>query len=124
MFCFFIIQLHSQLLRKVSPSTIFLMQHSFFNPTIRKPTTPAFQNILTSVQYLFNSRNKMNVNLVHWNSLHRKKAIIPTFSGQTPNFLGENYNTRTKNLYPQNVGSVAVILSLRVRVQHIQKVVQ
>ena len=65
----------------------------------------------------------MNVNLVHWNSLHPKKAIIPTFSEQTPNFLGENQKTRTKNLYHRKAGSVAVILSLRVGVQHIQKVV-
>ena len=118
------IQLHLQLLSKVPPSTIFLMQHRFFNPTIRKLTTTAFQNTLTFDQYLFNSRSNMNVNLEHWNSLHPKKAIIPTFSGQTPNFLGENQKNRTNNLHHRKAGSVAVILSLRVGVQHIQKVVQ
>ena len=43
--------------------------------------------------------SNMNVNLVHWNSLHPKKAIIPTFSGQTPSSLGENHKTRTNNLH-------------------------
>ena len=66
----------------------------------------------------------MNVNLVHWNSLHPKKAIIPTFSGQTPNVLGENQKTRTNNIHHRKAGFVAVILSLRVGVQHIRKVVQ
>ena len=66
----------------------------------------------------------MHVNLVHWNSLHPKKAILPTFSGQTPHFLGENHKTRTYNLHHRKAWSVAVILSLRVGVQHIQKVVQ
>ena len=56
------------------------MQHSFFNPTIRKQTTTAFQNTWTFDQYIFNSMSNMHVNLVHWNSLHLKKAIIPTFS--------------------------------------------
>ena len=61
----------------------------------------------------------MNVNLVHWNSLHPKKAIIPHFFlGQTPNFLGENQPNRTYNLDHWKAGSVAVILSLRVGVQH------
>ena len=55
------------------------MLHSFFNHTIRKPTNTAFQNTLTFYQYLFNSRINMHVNLVNWNSLHPKKAIIPIF---------------------------------------------
>ena len=66
----------------------------------------------------------MNVNLVHWNSLHPKKAIIHSFSGPTPNFLCENRSTRTNDLHHWKSGSAAVILSLRVGVQHIQKVVQ
>ena len=61
------------------------------------------------------------MNLVHWNSLHPKKAIIPTFSGQTPNFLNEKQKNRTNNLHHQKAGSIVVILSLRVGVQHIQK---
>ena len=36
----------------------------------------------------------MHVNLVHWNSLHPKKAIIPNFCGQTLNFFGKNHKTR------------------------------
>ena len=63
----------------------------------------------------------MRVNLVHWNSLHSKKAILPTFSGQTPHFLGENHKTRTYNLHHRKAWFVAVILSLRVGVQHKQK---
>ena len=66
----------------------------------------------------------MHVNLVYWNSLHPKKAILPTFSGQTPHFLGENRKNRTNNLHHLKAGSVAVILSLRLGVKHIQKVVQ
>ena len=65
----------------------------------------------------------MDVDLMHWNSLHPKKAIIHLFAGQTPNFLSENQKTRTKNLHHRKAESVAVILSLRVRVQH-KKVVQ
>ena len=63
----------------------------------------------------------MNVNLVQWNSLNPKKAIIPTFSGQTQIFLGENNKTRINNLHHRKDSSVAVILSLRVGVQHKQK---
>ena len=66
----------------------------------------------------------MHVNLMLWNSLHPKKAIIPTSSGHTLNFLGENHKTRTNNLHHWKAGSVAVVLSLRVGVQYIQKVVQ
>ena len=56
------------------------------------------------------------MNLVHWNSLHPKNASLPTFLGQTPHYL------RTNNLDHWEAGSVVVILSLRVGVQHIQKV--
>ena len=112
------------LLSKVQPCTIILVQDRFFNLTIWKPTAEAFQNTLTFNWYLFNSRSNFHVNLVHWNSLHPKKAILPTFSGQTPHFLGENRKTITNNLHHQKAGSVAIILSLMVGVQHIQKVVQ
>ena len=47
---------------------------------------PAFQNTLTLAQYLFNSRSNMHVNLVHWNSLHSKKAILPTFFRKNSSF--------------------------------------
>ena len=58
--------------------------------------------------------SNMNVSLVHWNSLHPKKAIIPTFKKKTPNFLSENQKKTTYNLHHRKVGSVAVILSLRI----------
>ena len=112
------------LLSKVPPCTIILVQNWFFNLTIWKPMAKAFQNTLTFDWYLFNSRSKFYVNLVNWNSLHPKNAILPTFLGQTPNFLCENHKTRTNNLHHQKAGSVAVILSLRVWVQHVPKVVQ
>ena len=60
----------------------------------------------------------MRVDLIHWNSLQSKKAILPTFSGQTPHFLGENHTTRMYNLHHQKAWSVAVFLSLMVGVQH------
>ena len=112
------------LLSKVPPCTIILVQDRFFNLTIWKPMAQAFQNTLTFDRYLFNSRSNFHVNLVHWNSLHPKNAVLPTFLGQTPHFLCENHKTRTNNLHHRKAGSVAVILSLRVGVQHIQKVVQ
>ena len=84
----------------------------------------AFQNTLTFDQYLFNSRRNFYVNLVHWNSLHPKNAILPTFLVQTPHFLCKNEKNITDNLHHRKAWSVAVILSLRVGVQHIQKVVQ
>ena len=34
----------------------------------------------------------MHVNLVCWNSLHPKIAILPTFLGQNPHFLSEKQN--------------------------------
>ena len=66
----------------------------------------------------------MHVNFVYWISLHPKKAILPTFLGQTPHFLSEKQKPRTNNLHHRKAGSVAVILSIRVGVQHIQKVAQ
>ena len=68
--------------------------------------------------------SNMHVNLVYWNSLHPKMAILPTFLGQNPHFLSEKQKTRYKNLHHQKAESVAVVLSLRVGVQHLQKVVQ
>ena len=65
----------------------------------------------------------MHVNLVLHNSLQPKKAILATILGQTPYVLGENRKTRTNKLHYRKAGSIAVILSLRVGVQHIQKVV-
>ena len=88
------------------------------------PMAQVFQNTLTFDRYLFNSRSNLHVNLVHWNSLHPKNAILPSFLGQTPQFLCEDHKTRTNNLHHRKAGSVAVILSLRVGFQHIQKVVQ
>ena len=112
-------------LSKVPPSTIIVVQDSFLNLTIQKPTTPAFQNTLTFDQYLFKSRSDFHVNLVHWKSLHPKKGHFTYFFfGQTPHLLGEKLKTRTNNLDHRKAGSVAVILSLRVGVQHKQKVVQ
>ena len=66
----------------------------------------------------------MHVNFVYWISLHPKKAILPTFLGQTPHFISEKQKTRTNNLHHRKDVSVAAILSLRVGVQHIQKVAQ
>ena len=66
----------------------------------------------------------MRVNLVHCNSLPSKMAILPTFSEQKQHFTGENHKTRTYNLHHRKGWSVAVILSLRVGVQHKQKEVR
>ena len=51
-------------------------------------------------------------------------STLATALGQTSQFLGENHKTRTYNLHHWKAWSVAVIFSLRVRVQHIQKGVQ
>ena len=64
------------------------------------------------------------MNFVYWISLHPKKAILPIFLGQTPHFTNEKQKSRTKNLHHWKAGSVVVILSLRVGVQHVQKVAQ
>ena len=85
----------------------FLMQHRFFNPTIGKPTAPAYQNTLTCYQYLLISMSKMHMNIVYWNSRHPKKAILPTFSGPTPHFQSEKQKTRSKNLHHRKAESVA-----------------
>ena len=51
------------------------------------------------------------MNLVHWNSLHPKKAILPTFLGQTPYLHSENHKPRTNNLHHLKAGTLAVILA-------------
>ena len=60
-------------------TTALWVQRYLSNPTIWKPKAQAFQNSLTFAQYLFNSGSNMCVNLVHWNSLHSKKAIHHIF---------------------------------------------
>ena len=72
---------------QVPPCTIILVQNWFFNLTIWTPMAQAFQNTLTFDRCFFNSRSNFYVNLVHWNSLHPKNAILPTFFGHTPHFL-------------------------------------
>ena len=99
------------LLRKVPPCTMFLVQDVFFNLTIWKPMAQAFQNTLVLYQYVFNSRSNLCTNLVHWNSLHPKKAILPTVLGQTPCFHSENHIPRTNNLHHRKAGTLAVILA-------------
>ena len=76
---------------------------------------------LTFDHYLLNLRNNVHVNLVHWNSLHQKKAIPLTFLGQTPYFLGKKLKTRTNSIHHWKAGSVAVIFSPKVGVQHIKQ---
>ena len=115
------IQLHLQRLNKVPSSTIFLLQHCYFNSPIGKHMAQVYQNTWPFDQYLLNSRSNMHVNFVYWISLHPKNGILPTFLGQTPHFISEKQKPRTSNLHHQKAGSVAVILSLRVGVQHIQK---
>ena len=66
----------------------------------------------------------MHVNFVYWISLHPKKAMLPTFLGQTPHFVSEKQKHRTCNLHYHKAGVALVILSLRVGVQHLQKVAQ
>ena len=117
---FLIIQQHWHFWAKSHHTRLFWCK-VFLNLTIWKPTAHAFQNTLTFDRYLFNSRSNFHVNLVHWNSLHPKMAILPTFLGQTPHFLCENHKTRTNNLHHWKAGSVSVILSLKVGVQHITK---
>ena len=48
----------------------------------------------------------------------------PISLGKTPSFLGEKQKSRTNNLNYCKALSGAVILSLRVGVQHVQKGVQ
>ena len=66
----------------------------------------------------------MYVNFVYWISLHRKKAILPIFWGQTTHFKSEKQKHRTNSLHNPKAGCVAVILSLRLGIKHIQKVAQ
>ena len=82
---------------------------------------PAYQNTLTFDQNFFNSRNNMHLNIVYWNSLQSKEAVLPTFSAQTPHVLGEKQKIWTNHLHHRKAGSVSLILSLRVGVQHIEK---
>ena len=63
----------------------------------------------------------MHVNLEYLISLHPKKGILLTFSGQTPHFLDKKQETRTNNLHHWKAGSVEVFLSLSLRVHHTQK---
>ena len=65
----------------------------------------------------------MHVKLVHWNSPQPKKASLPTYSGQTTHFFGENHKTRTNNLHQRNLCPFR-FLSLRVCVQQLQTVLQ
>ena len=99
----------------------FLMQHCFFNPPIGKHTAPAYQNTVTFYQYLSNSRSNMHVYQI---SLHPKKAVLPTFLGQTPHSISEKQKHRNTNLHNRKAGSVAVILSLGMGIKHLQKVAQ
>ena len=69
--------------KKNGCNATFLIQPSEAN-------TPAFQNTLTFAEYLFNSRSNMLLNLVHWNSLHTKKAILPSFQDKPHIFLVKN----------------------------------
>ena len=91
------------------------------NFVIRKPKATAFENTWTYNQYLFNYMSNMHIKLVHWNLLHPKNSIIPTFSGHILNFLCENHKTRTNNLHHQKAGSIVVVLSLRLGIQHIPR---
>ena len=117
------IKLHLQLLSKVSPSTIFFLQHSFFLQFNHQKTNNhsiSDQLNFWSLSFQFYESYVCKLSALELNA--PKKAIIPTFSGQTPNFLGKNHKTRTNNKHRRKAGSYAVILSLRVGVQHIQKV--
>ena len=66
----------------------------------------------------------MHVNLDYMISLHPQKAILHTFSGQIQLFLGKMQETKPKNLHHHKAGSVAGLLSLRLKVHHLQKMVQ
>ena len=63
------------------------------------------------------------MNFFYWISLHQK-GHFTHFLGQTPHFISEKQKPRTGNLHHWKSGSVAVILSLKVGVQHIQQVAQ
>ena len=89
---------------KCHKAPLFCCNTVFFNPTIWKPTTTAYQNIVTFDQYSFKSRSNVHVNWVYW------------FRCNFTYFFN-----RTNNLDHWKDGSVAVFLSLRVGVKHIQK---
>ena len=57
-------------------------------------------------------------------NMNFKKAIVPTFTGKIPYFMSEKQKNITNNQHHRKAGFVAVILSLKVGVQHIQKVMQ
>ena len=63
----------------------------------------------------------MHVNLINSISLHQKKKFVLFFLGPTPHFISEKQKHETHNLDHWKAVFVAVILSLRVGVQHIQK---
>ena len=60
----------------------------------------AYQTTLTFDQYPFNFRSTVHVNWDGWISLHPKKAILPTFLGQTPNCLGEKQKKKIEQPTP------------------------
>ena len=65
----------------------------------------------------------MHVNLVYLISLHPKKNFLPTFSRQTPDVVGTKQESRNNNLHHWKAVSLANCFSLRLKVQHIDKVV-
>ena len=65
-----------------------------------------------------------HVKLVHWNSLHSKKAILTTFLGQTPYFLGENHNNQILQHAPLKSWVRCNFFEPKGGVLHIQEVVQ
>ena len=49
----------------INITTIILVEDSFFQFTIKKPTAQAFMNTLTFDHFLFNSSSSFHVNLVY-----------------------------------------------------------
>ena len=58
------------------------------------------------INTFFNYMSKMHINLVHWNSLHPKKAIIPTFSGQNQIF---SVKTTNPELTTYTIGKLGLL---------------
>ena len=110
------IQLNSHFEGKFHQATIFLF-NTFFQPEHLKANGHSISEHLDywSKSYQFFDLYAF-VNLVYWNSLHPKNAILPTFSGQTLHFLGKMKKNWTNNLHHRKAVSVAVLL--RVGVQH------
>ena len=106
------IQLHLHFWAKAHHARIFWCKTDFFYFTIWKPRALAFQSTLTLDRYLFNSRSNFHVNLIHCNSLHPKKAILPTFSGQTPHFVG---NITKPELTTYTIGKLSPLRSFWVK---------